>query len=717
METVSASYFDALRVRPVAGRTLLPEEDSVPGAAPVVIVSEALWQESPGAGGGVGRTLLVSGVPLTVVGVLPRGFRGLSGDADLWVAHAMAPVVGYTGHLTTTQQFLNVIGRLAEGRSLEQAQAEVSTTGVAAAEAARAAAGAADGAVWSARLQRLDGLRRDSGSVAAGGVLAGAAGFVLLIAMANLSALLLARAVGRARETAVRAALGGARSQMIRLGMLEGAMIGIGGAAAGLLLAAWALAALGSLAPVRLGLGGAHHGFGPGSAAAPGLDWRVALFAVLLSVGAATLAAVIPLLRLSRRDVSGALKAGARGTTASLGTLHRPTLLSVTVTAQVACAVVLLIGAGLLLLGLERLRASDPGFDGAGVLSMRVSAPDRDYGGAAAMLLLEQVLQRVQAVPGVDAATISFCTPYSRCSTTPLYLDDGTGAPAAPGPIVGRHYVAPDHFRTFGIPVVRGRALTAADRAGSPRVAVINETAARRFWPGEDPIGRRVYFGSGGGFASPDSLTEIVGIVGDVLYGAPGEAIGPDFYTSYLQFTWPAGYVSIRAAGGPLALLPALRRAVLDVDPLLPLYDIRTMRERSAAALERERFATRTLAAFALLGVALASLGVYGVMAYSVGSRRREIGIRVALGATRRGIIRLVLSQAATLAVAGLAIGAAAALALTRVLTALMPGIGGAHPAVFAAALGVLFTAALVAALLPARRAARVDPLEALAAD
>jgi putative ABC transport system permease protein len=302
-----------------------------------------------------------------------------------------------------------------------------------------------------------------------------------------------------------------------------------------------------------------------------------------------------------------------------------------------------------------------------------------------------------------------------HCSTSHVHH---AGEPVSETPaLVGRHYVGPDHFETLEIPLLRGRALTAADRAGGQHVAVINETAARLLWPGDDPIGRRVWFTSGGGFASPDSLTEIVGIVGDVLYAAPGETVGADFYTSYLQFTWPAGLILVRADGDPLALVPALRHAVAEIDPNVPLDDIRTMSGRAADALSDERFATGALGAFAGIGLLLAVLGVYGIMAYSVAQRRREIGIRVALGASRREIVRFVLGQGAALVVPGLVLGVAMALALSRVLGALIESVDRPDLLVLAAVAGLLLLVAFLAAGLPARTAAHIDPIETLGAE
>jgi predicted permease len=714
-EMVSALYLTALAVSPVLGRGFLPEEDSIPGAHPVALLGHELWSRIYGADSQiVRRRILLNGVPLSVVGVLPAGFRGLTGGAEVWIPQAMAPAVYFPGQLTTPQHFLSVVGRLRPDVTIEQARAEVAVAGVRATNAARAEAGADDEGEWGTTLQSLEQARHHPTTVRAQLVLAGAVFFVLLIAVVNLSSLLLARSTIRARETALRAALGAGRFRLVRHALTEGALLGLLSAAVGVLLASWCIRTLATLAPERFG-GPRPRMADLAAFAQPSVDWRVIVFATALALTAGLFAGLIPSLRATREDLTRALQTGARGASVGVGSLRRPTVLSIAAIAQVACALVLLVGAGLLLRAFEDLRAIDPGFRGTGVIAFRLSAPERSYGGNAAAPLFQRVLERVQAVPGVRSASVSQCTPFGGCSSTHLHI---TGRPdPAELPLVGRLYVSPDHFRTLGIPLLRGRALTAEDRNGRPRVTVINETAARRFWPGEDPIGKRVWFTSGGSFASPDSLTEIVGVVGDVLYGKPGDEIGPDFYTSYLQHTLPTNMVLVRAANDPLALVPALRQAVAEVDPDLPIHDIRTLRERGEAALASERFATLALVVFACLGVALASLGVYGIMAYSVAQRRREIGIRLALGASPREVRRLVVSQGAALTAVGLAVGVGTSLALARALTALIATIGSADPRTFLIVVPILMLVALLACYLPARTATRVHVVEAIAAD
>jgi putative ABC transport system permease protein len=717
VEFVSASYFPALGVRPAAGRGFLPAEDGASGAHPVAILGHELWNRGFGADPAVlGSELFANGVAVTVVGIAPAGFRGITGEAQLWLPHAMAPPVYFANFFTSDQYFLGLVGRLARGTSLDRARAEMASAGAAAAAGVRATGGADDwSGEWSAGLERLTEARRDPRTVRAQLVLAGTSLLVLLIAVVNLGSLMLARSRARARETAVRSALGASRARLVRHALVEGGLLGLAAGALGVLLSVWAVRAWAAFAPEYLG--GARLPLSRAGLAAfaePAVDGRVMAFAGALALAAGMVAALVPALRIAEGGLPRALSSGARASAGAVGTLRRPTALAVATKLQVACALVLLAGAAMLARGYHELRSADPGFEPAGLLTFRISAPEHRYGGEAAAPLIERILEGVAAVPGVQTATVGN-PPFSGGGLTSLYI---AGRPAAePAPIVGRFYVGPDHFRTLGIPLLRGRALTADDRAGRPRVAVINETAARRFWPGEDPIGKRVWFGGGGGFATPDSLTEIVGVVADVLYGAPGDGIGPDFYTSYLQHVLPRADITVRASGDLSALVPALRRAVREVDPYLPIHGVETMERRAAQTLAAERFAAAALSAYALLGLILASVGVYGIMAYSVAQRRREIGIRIALGATPEVVLRLVVGQGAVIAAAGIALGAVALLLIAPAFRALVSGVGTVEPFLLAAVAATLLLIAMLACWLAGRPATRVSPIEALGAD
>lgn len=712
LEIVSASYLGTLGLHPFRGRDFLADED-VPGAAAVAMVSHDFWLQHLGGETDAGpRDIVINGLRFALIGVTPAGFRGLTGQAELWVLHPSAPAVYLNGYLTSDQRFISVIGRLRPDQSLENIRAELGTAGLRATAAARAGMpGSEWSGEWGVGAIALAEARRDPASLRAQLVLAGAVFFVLLMALVNLFALLLARSSVRARETAVRGALGAGRWRIVRHAAVEGALLGVLGGAAGIALAGWSVRGLVAMSPVR----DAWTAGSPaqlGSLAAPAVDWRVVAFAALLSLCAGVAACVLPVVRATRGDFVRDLRVGARGSSISVGSLRRPTVLSMATVVQVACALVLLTGAGALLQEFRRLTAHDTGFEADGVVTFRISPPDRLYGGDAAAPLLERVLSHIEAVPGVQSATVSLCPPFAQCSRASLFMEGRNGVAAT----VGRHYVGPDHFRTLGIPLLRGRAITDADRLDRPLVAVVNETAARQIWPDEDPIGQRVWFASGVG--SPDTSVEIVGVVGDVLYGRPGEEVRPDFYTPYLQFTWANTTVMVKTArGDPLQLVPALRHAVLEADPNLPIHDVQRLTSRIGDVLAAERFATLTLGVFAGLGLLLAVVGVYGIMAFAVAQRRREVGIRMALGSTPRDVQRLLVRQGAQLLAAGLLMGAVAVYWLERALPALIADVDGASHGVVLGVAALLAAAGLVACWLPARHAMAVDPATTLSAD
>jgi putative ABC transport system permease protein len=330
---------------------------------------------------------------------------------------------------------------------------------------------------------------------------------------------------------------------------------------------------------------------------------------------------------------------------------------------------------------------------------------------------VDRLLTRIQAVPGVESAAVNRCTPFSGCSRSVAFFPDRPVDPRnAPG--IGRHYISADYFRTLGIPLLAGRGLTPADRADHPPVAVVNESGARRFWPGENPIGKRVWFGTTTGpFSDPSRAVEIVGVVGDVRYEGVDQPDRPDradFYTSYLQFAFPDTMVIVKARGAPTSLVPALRAAVASVDPALPIYDVMTLDDRIRAAMARPRFNAVLISAFAAAALVLAAIGVYGVLSYSVSSRMREIGVRLALGADAPRVIGLIMSEGLRLAVAGAAIGLLIATGMARILRGLVDGIADPDPRVFLTAGALMLVVAAASAFLPARRASAVDPIVVL---
>ena len=707
-EVITPSYLRLLRVSLQAGRNFVPEETTVPGAHPVAIISARLWQRRFGSDPAIiGQSIGINRVPLTIVGVLPAAFTGLSGRAEFWIPPTMAPRLTYADYLTTPQHFVNLIGRPRPGVSIEHAAAELETIGprVVVAERSRE-----DGTgTWSATLGPLANARIDSSNRRSAMLLLAAVTCVLLIACVNVASVLLARARARRREIAVRLAIGASRARIVRQLLTESLVLAVIGGACGTLLAAWSVTAV-SLPEV---IASARNGYAQiGAFAAPAVDRTVLLFALAITIGTSVLFGLAPALDTSRADLVTAMKEDERRVAG--GPQRR--LLAALVVSEVALAVLLLTGAGLLLKSFAGMQALRAGFTPDRVLTFWISPPVSQYTPADGPAIVERLLTRIQRAPGVVSAAVNRCTPFaSSCARTILFFTDRAADPAHAPPIE-RHYISADYFRTLGIPLRAGRAITDDDRAGRPPVAVINETAARRFWPGENAIGKRVWFGSttGSAFASRAHPIEVVGVVGDVKYGSVDESIGPDFYTSYLQFSYPDTMVVVKSQRDASGIVPAMRTAVAAVDPGLPIYEVMTLDERIASTLSRPRFNAAVLAIFAGAALLLAAVGVYGVMAYSVSFRLHEIGVRLALGAGGRRVLGLVLGDGARLAALGAAIGLAAALALTRLMRSVLYGVAPTDPGILAGAIVVIMAVALTAAYLPARRAARIDPLRAL---
>jgi putative ABC transport system permease protein len=709
-EIVSASYFATLRIGALRGQMFLPADDDTP--RPVALVSYGLWQRSFGADPGlVGKTVAVNSVPLTVVGILPKGFNGLSVRADLWVPALMAPDLTYSDYLTTPQSFINVVGRLRRGTSLGQAQAKLDTIGRRIDRAFPSSSPLP--ATYSATAVSLNDARIDPLSRRSILVLFGAVVLVLLVACANIASLLLARANSRQREMAIRLALGSSRRRLIRQLLTESLLLAFLGGSLGMLVAAWGSGILANLAPGVIA--SPRNDYGQlGEFAAPAVDESVFVFALFASLITGIGFGLAPALQATRPNLNSALKDGVRGGAHGTGSLRSFGGLPLLVVCEVGLSLVLLTGAGLLLQSFVKMQSQESGFDPTNLLTFWVNPPESRYPPASGPAIVERLVERIAVTPGVRSATVSRCTPYmSTCARTALYFAGRPQPPPGAAPIVGRHYVGPDHFRTMGIPILRGRSFTGNDRLGRPPVVVINQTAARRFWPGEDPIGKRVWFSSAAGFNSPDTPVEVVGIAGDVKYWPLEEPIGADFYSCYLQFTYPSTMIMVRPEGDPAVLIPALRAAVRLVDKDLPIYDIKLMEERAGVALATHRYNAMLLALFAGTTLLLAAIGIYGVMAHSVTERTREIGIRIALGSGAWSVLGLVLWQSLRWTMIGIAVGVVGSLGVARLLRS-MAGVGSLEPRIIIAVSALVLGVSVLAALIPARRAASISPMAAL---
>lgn len=679
-EIVSPEYFALLRSAPLRGRTFAPGDDDGPGGHAVVVIGFDLWQRRfAGDRHIVGRTIDVNGVPLTIIGVAQRAFRGLSDRAELWIPATMAPLLTYAEYLSTNQNFISAAARLRPGVSLAAANAELASV-AARINAVRPPNDVVEGEVMSASALTLNAARIDANTRRSLVVLLGAVALLHLLACANVVNLLLGRGASRRREAALRTALGGTPAQLLSHYCSEAlALAGIGGVA-GLAMAAWA----GPLVSVPANVWFARNFFGTiGTFDAPRGDAHVIAFGLAASAITALLAACAPALALFNLDPAAGLRVGARSETAGGGSLRRPSARGAVVAFETALAVVLVAAAGLMIESFARMRHANTGIQADHVLTFwirpsEVRVPVRD-----APKFVDRVLFAIGQVPGVVASSVDGGTPLSGgASSTLLVVGRPVPANLDNAPPVDRHYVAPSHFRTLGIPLVRGRFFTEADDADHPRVAIISETAARRFWPGEDPIGQRVWFGGGSSYDRPDSSAAIIGIVGDVA-DEPLDARSnrASFYTPYRQFTYATRAVFVRTSGDPLSIVPAVRKAVSSVAPDLPLYDVQTMEALMGGSWARHRFDAVLFACFGSAALLLAAVGTYAVVAYAVSRRTREMGIRMALGAEARSVLWLVVREGMATPAIGLFLGIAAALAMSRVLRSSLYGVGPSIPA------------------------------------
>lgn len=709
LEVVSASYLPALGVNAFRGRLFTPEEDSAPGAHPVALVSHALWQRRFGSDPKlVGRNLSISNVPLTVVGILPPDFRGLSGTAEVWTPMMMAPdVMRFPGRLKQAgAHWLQVVARLKPEISFEQARSEAQIAG---AQAVKAVAGSSAIPDWGVRITRLNEANIDPTLRTSLLILLAAVGFVLLIACANIANLLLARAAARESEIAIRLALGAGRGRLGRQLLTESLMLACLGGLVGLLLALWGIDTVSAFKP------GNPLVFGSRQIEVPGfnpirLDLSVLGFNVAISVATGILFGLLPAFRASRLDLSQSLRHSASGCVQGFRRMWRLSARTLLVTGEIAVAFMLLLGAGLMIRSFVNLRWQHLGFEPDHLLTLNIELP-MDLSQTARTAFYGQLLARVSALPGVQSAALASVTPLmDPVDNSEMRTVEPSAARGVQTHQVAVHAASAELFRTLGVPLRKGRLLTDRDGANAPPVAVINQTAARRFWPGEDPIGKRMSLGV---WEQKHPPVEVVGVVGDVKYGKIDEAVSPDVYMYYRQYQY-CGYLILRTAAAPALIVPAIRREVLALDSRVPIHDVMTMEQRIAVSTTRTRFSAVLLGIFAAIALALSIVGVYGVMSYAVVRRRREIGIRIALGARNRDVLRSVMADACSLTLAGLGIGAAAAIAITRVLSSQLYGVSATDPVTLVAVAVLLAGTALTASYLPASRAMKLNPLDAL---
>ncbi|MFN7949879.1 MAG: ABC transporter permease [Blastocatellia bacterium] len=710
-EYVSAAYFQVLGIGTVVGRTFAPEEDKPAGAAPVVLISHKLWQRRFGGDPQlVGRTIELEKITLTVVGILPPNFNGQYGTVDVWLPMMMVPKLMSAQMLTQPRSYwIQVVARVKPGVTRAQAQAEMNSLSE---QIERLYPGPTQSRPSGsgkevATLVPLQEAQVSPAFRRSFLLLLAAVGFVLLIACANTANLLLARAAARQREFAVRLALGAGRARLLRQLLTESLLLALCGGAFGLLVALWGVDLLNQFKPTDSGQFWTQYAqvfrfF------TIRLDASVLAFNFALAALTGVLFGLLPAWQATRPDLNLALKEGTGSTVAGLRGLWysaRGALIIV----EIALSLVLLTGAGLMIRSLVELQAVNLGFNPHNLLTMRLT------GRGTELSFYQQLRERVAALPGVEAVSVADSAPLSGFgATVPVEIEGRPTNAAAPiyAPLFN---VSPDYFHTLGIRLLKGRGLTEQDRPGAPRVALINATAAARLFPGEDPLGKRFTTPYPASYPGAEPLIEIVGVVDDVKYGRIEDEVEPGIYLSAWQPTNLPSLLIIRTGRAEVSsLLAAVRNEVKKLDRNMPVQAVKTMRERSAEMTSRMRFIALMLSLFAALALVLSAIGIYGVMSYVVAGRTREIGIRLALGAQRKEVLRLVLLSGLRLTLSGLLLGLAASLATTRALQSQLYGVSATDPRTFAGIAMLLALVALLACWLPARRATKVDPLVAL---
>ena len=698
---VSGEYFSLLGIAPGRGRLLTPSDD-VAGAPPAVVVSYPFWTRRFGrAPDAIGRTIALNDQPFTIVGVTPEAFAGMMAPlaGDLWVPLAadalLRPALDPATRLDTIS--LHLVGRLNPGVDRSRAQAELDTIG----RQLRRARGEPD-QVPAVTVYEATVLHPEisAPAVAFTAMLMALVGIVLLIVCVNVANLVLARSAGRETELAIRRSLGATRERLIRQLLTENLLLAFAGAAGGVAIAFWCTRLLMALrlptpVPVALELS---------------IDVRVLAFTMIVAVAAALAFGVLPALTLSKTDLARAVRS-----TGSDGPRHGRVRAAFLI-AQVSMSVLLLISAGLFIRSFRHAQSIDPGFDAEGILTASLDLETRGYSAARGRELIRSLTNRLRAAPEVASVNVVEIVPVTLSNTT-MYLLRGDDVEPGPGqqpvtPQVNVNAVSPGHFKTLRIGILNGRDLTDADDHRRPRVAIVNETLARRFWPGKNAVGERVRIL--GETVTTGNVIEIVGVVRDSKYVTVGEAPRPFMYRPLAQAYTPRVTLLVRSAGAPGSVRSAITREVRALDPGLAVFNIATLTEAMSVSLLPAWAAGTLLGALGLLALALAALGIYGVLSFLVRSRTREIGVRIALGARPRVVRTMVMRQALTWTVVGVAIGIALAAVLTRLLEGFLYGISPTDLWTFGGVTLTIALVACVAALIPAVRASRLDPLAAL---
>ena len=688
---VSDNFFHILRTEAAQGRVFLPGVDDKPGADLVCMVQHETWKTVFGGDPALlGSKLILNNEPYTVAGILPEGFRFPIDEIGVWMPYHKWPPLRDAMN-NRSEPNVAPVARVKQGVSFEEARAEAEAI-----MARLAATYPEAGAGRSISMQTLqESLVSDSRPMLL--LLSGAVAFVLLIACGNVASLLLARGAARSRELATRAALGASKSRLVRQMLAETGLLWLAGGAAGVGTGIWVLAGLMAMAPFPLPSGNS-----------PRFGWETLGFTLGVTALSALLFGLVPALRSTRLDLNTTLKDDQRGVG---GGEARTRLRAGLTVGQVALALMLLVGCGLMARSFARLLSVDPGFRPEKLLTMEYRLPVNKYPeGAQQIAFHRQVVERVRHVPGVRSATGIRALPFSGNGGTAGFSVPGqpknTGDPARQALV---NWADPYTFETLGIPLLQGRGISETDREGAPMVALINRRMARALWPKGDAVGRKVVVE-----ADPAVEATIIGVVGDVRHYALDDQDTFQIWGAQAQTPHIFNTLAVRTEGDPMQLARAVTEAVWSVDRDQPVWKVRTVESLIDRSLAMRRFLLQLMGAYAVLALVLAMVGVYGVVAYSVAQRVRELGVRMALGADRASIFRLVVGQGMKMVGLGVALGAGAALALTRLIQSLLFRIPPHDPWTFALVAGLLALVAFVACAVPARRATRLDPLAAL---
>ena len=674
--------FEALRVRPQLGR-VFGDDDFVAGKSDVLVLSDALWRGKFGADPNViGRNIAMDGKPYPIIGVMPPGFQFNAPNKMYWLPFPF----GTSLAAARGAHFLDVVGRLRDGVTPAQAQAEM--IGIAANLEKQYPDSNKD---WSAIVEPLQstGVRNVHTALL---VLLGAVGFVLLIACANAANMLLARATVRRREIAIRVALGAGKLRIVRQLLTESVLLALCGGAAGLAITFWSTRALAALPPALLPRAASIH-----------VDIRVLLFTFVLALITGIVFGVVPALAILRGDLANTLKEAGRSGSG------RSRLRKVLVVAEVALAFVLLAGSGLMVRSFERLTAVEPGFNTGGKLAFDMQLPSARYKTPEQRtLFFRQAKERLQVLPGVTSVTMTSLVPLSgELSLWTFGINGQQNSTSLPSALY--YEVDPDYLHAMGIPLIQGRNFTESDNASSPHVCIINDFFARTMFPGRDPIGQHIQIGNNYSISR-----EVVGVVGSVKQAGLDDKETYQIYEAYAQLPRSGTTFIVQTASEPMAMLPAVRHAIQQVDPQEPVAKPRTLEQVASEAVALPRFRTLLLGLFGALAVVLALVGLYGVMSYTVTQQTQEIGIRMALGAQQRNIYGLIVLRGMALVGIGVATGLVASLAMTRLLAVFLFGVTPRDPATLASVILLFAAVAAIACWIPARRASQVDPLVAL---